>query len=94
MLEKIKLALRIDSDDLDEEIKDSIDAAKSDLKLSGVQEDKIDDSDSLIIMAIKIYCKADMSTDNVEAERYRKSYDMLKDHLCLSTDYSGGIKWR
>lgn len=91
MLEKIKLALRIDSDDLDEEIKDSIDAAKSDLKLSGVQEDKIDDSDSLILRAIKVYCKAEMSTDNVEAERYRKSYEMLRDHLCLSVDYTGDI---
>lgn len=91
MLEKIKLALRIDSDDLDEEIKDSIDAAKSDLKLSGVQEDKIDDSDSLIVRAIKVYCKAEMSTDNVEAERYRKSYEMLRDHLCLSVDYTGDI---
>ena len=92
MLEKIKLALRIDSDDLDEEIQDSIEAARADLKLSGVLEYKIDDSDSLIVRAIKVYCKAEFSTDNTEAERYRKSYEMLKDHLCLSTDYSGGIK--
>ena len=91
MLEKIKLALRIDSDDLDEEIQDSIEAAKADLKLSGVLEYKIDDSDSLIVRAIKVYCKAEMSTDNVEAERYRKSYEMLRDHLCLSVDYTGDI---
>lgn len=88
MLDKIKLGLRIDSNDLDDEIQDSINAAKADLKLCGVLEEKIDDTDSLILRAIKVYCKAEFSTDNSEFERYRKSYDMLKEHLCLSIDYT------
>lgn len=88
MLEKIKLSLRVDSDDLDEEIQDTIDACKLDLKLSGVVESKIVDTDSLIIRAIKTFCKAEFSSDNVEAKRYINSYNMLKNHLCLSTDYT------
>lgn len=88
MLDKIKLALRVDSDDLDDEIQDTIDAAKADLKLSGVLESKIIDTDSLILRAIKIYCKAEFSTDDKESTRYYDSYNMLKNHLCLSQDYT------
>lgn len=88
MLEKIKLALRIDDDILDEEIQDSIDAAKADLKLSGILESKIVETDPLIIRAIKTFCKIEFSTDDKEAERYRNSYEMLKDHLALSIDYT------
>ncbi|MBN1079273.1 head-tail connector protein [Clostridium botulinum] len=88
MLEKIKLALRIDSDSLDDDVQDTINAAKADLKLSGVLESKISDADSLIIRAIKVYCKAEYSTDDKEAIRYKEAYEMLKDHLCLSRDYT------
>lgn len=88
MLEKIKLSLRIDSDDLDEEIQDAIDSCKADLKLSGVLESKIVGGDSLILRAVKVFCKSEFSTDDREAERYRKSFQMLKDHLCLSVEYT------
>lgn len=88
MLEKIKLSLRVDSDDLDEEIQDTIDACKADLKLSGVLESKILGGDSLILRAVKVFCKSEFSTDDREAERYRKSFQMLKDHLCLSVEYT------
>lgn len=88
MLEKIKLALRVDSDDLDQEIQDVIDSCKADLKLSGVVESKIVDTDSLIIRAVKTFCKAEFTSDNTEAKRYINSYEMLKNHLCLSTDYT------
>ena len=88
MLEKIKLSLRVDSDDLDEEIQDTIEACKSDLKLSGVAESKIVDTDSLILRVVKTFCKAEFSSDNTEAKRYINSYNMLKNHLCLSIDYT------
>lgn len=88
MLDKVKLALRIDSNDLDEDLMDTIEAAKADLALSGVLTNKIIDTDSLIIRAIKVYCKAEYSTDDKEARRYKESYDMLKNHLCLSIDYT------
>ncbi|SHF16424.1 head-tail connector protein [Caloramator proteoclasticus] len=87
LLDKIKIALRIDGNDLDEEILDLIYAAKADLKLSGVLETKIVDTDPLIIRAITTYCKANSSSDNNEAERYQKSYEMIKNHLTLSQEY-------
>ncbi|WP_238899364.1 head-tail connector protein [Clostridium sp. YIM B02500] len=87
LIDKVKLALRIDDNSLDEEIQDAIDAAKADLKLSGILESKIDDTDPLITRAIKIFCKSEFSTDDSESARYRDSYDMLKTHLCLSSDY-------
>lgn len=90
MLEKVKLTLKIDDNSLNEDIKDTIDAAKQDLKLSGVLESKIVDTDSLIIRAIKIYCKAEYSTDDKEASRYLQAYEMLKNHMCLSVDYTVG----
>lgn len=88
MLDKIKLALRIDDDSLDEEIQDTIDAAKADLKLSGVLESKIVEDDPLIIRAIKTFCKYEFSTNDKEADRYKNSYEMIKIHLSLSIDYT------
>lgn len=88
MLEKIKLALRIDGNDLDSEIDDEIEAAKADLILSGVTKEKINDEDPLIIRAIKIFCKIEFASNEQEAERYRNCYEMLKSHLTLSADYT------
>lgn len=88
LLGKIKLALRIDTDDLDEEIQDTIDAAKADLKLCGVLENKIVDTDPLIIRAVKTFCKYEFSSDDKESAKYRLSYEMLRDHLSLSIDYT------
>lgn len=88
LLEKIKLTLRIDDNTLDADIQDTIEAAKLDLKLRGVSESKIVDTDALIIRAIKTYCKAEYSSDDKEADRYNKSYEMLRDHLTMSIDYN------
>lgn len=88
MLEKVKLALRIDDDSLDEEIQDAIDAAIADLRLSGVLENKLEETDPLIIRAVKTFCKYEFSTDDKESERYKNAYEMIKIHLTLSTDYT------
>mgnify|MGYP002537828825 CR=1 FL=1 len=86
MLERVKLALRIKSDKLDDEIADLIEACKVDLSLSGVR--KIEDTDPLIQQAIKLYCKANFGLDNKDSEKYQKSYDMLKISLSLCGDYN------
>lgn len=88
LLEKIKLTLRIDDNTLDADIQDTIEAAKLDLRLRGVSENKITEEDALIIRAIKTYCKAEYSSDDKEADRYTKSYEMLRDHLTMSIDYN------
>lgn len=60
MLEKVKVALRkVKVDAFDEEIKDIIAAARTDLVLAGVAKAKAkDDTDPLIIRAVILYAKA------------------------------------
>lgn len=86
MLESIKLALRIKSSVFDEEINDLIKAAKLDLSISGIKN--INEKDSLILQAVKTYCKANFSMDNKDSEKYQRSYEMLKQHLSLCGDYN------
>lgn len=86
MLNKIKLALRISTDIFDEELRDLIDACKSDLGLSGITN--VNEDDSLIKRAIILYCKANFGLENKDSEKYEKSYKLLKQHLSLSGDYN------
>lgn len=89
LLDDIKVAMRITTDMFDGELYDLIAAAKSDLKLSGVNSTKAeDDTDPLIKRAIITYAKANFGYDNPEAERFQQSYDMLKAHLTLSQEYT------
>lgn len=88
MLADVKTALRISHDALNGEIEDLIDAARHDLTLSGVSAEKAnEDFDPLIKRAVIVYVKANFLPDNVAAERFQKSYDMLKNHLTLAGDY-------
>ena len=88
MLETVKKALRISHNQLDGDISDIIEAARLDLSLSGVSSLKAnDDNDPLIKRAIIVYAKANTETDDAKADRYQKSYDMLKNHLTLAGDY-------
>jgi uncharacterized phage protein (predicted DNA packaging) len=91
MLQNIKDALRVNGDDLNTEISDLIDAAKADLILSGVNKDKVIDTDPLIKRAITVYCKAHFGYDDSKiVERFEQSYISLKHHLTLSTEYTVG----
>ena len=88
LLEDVKLALRITSSAFDPEVQDLIDVAKADLQLSGVHPNRLDEGDPLIRRAIITYAKANFGYDNPEAERFQRSYDMLKAHLTLSQEYT------
>ena len=85
LLTDIKDALRVSGTDLDSEIGDLISASISDLILSGIVN--YDTDDPLIKRAVVLYCKANFGWDNPEADRFQKSYDMLKAHLTMSADY-------
>ncbi len=90
LLDDIKAALRVNDTDLDGEILDLIEAAKADLILSGVHESKVnDDTDPLIKRAITVYVKAHFGYDDM-GERFAQSYESLKCHLALSTEYATG----
>ncbi len=92
ILADVKDALRVSGTDLDVEVADLIDAAKADLQLSGVHADKIVDTDPLIKRAIVVYCKAHFGYDDPKmSERFQESYNSLKHHLTLSTEYTEAV---
>lgn len=75
----------------DGEIKELISAARKELTEVGVLPCKAcDDSDPLTRRACILYVKAEFGLDNPDAERYRESFDLLKKHLSLSSEYIGG----
>lgn len=86
MLEKIKKSLRITHTSLDDEIRDLINAALADLRISGVVN--LLETDPLIIRAVTVYCKANFGLDNPNSEKYQASYESLKNHLSLSGEYN------
>jgi len=89
LLADIKNLLRIKNNAFDGEVSDLIDAAQSDLMLSGVSGDRaLDPRDPLVKRAISIYVKAHFGWDNPDAERLMQSYEMLKAHLTLSEEYT------
>jgi len=85
LLDEVKGVLRVSGTDFDTEVNDLIDACKLELSLSGVG--KVEETDALIKRAIILYCKANFGWDNQEFDRFQKSYDLLKAHLSLSSDY-------
>lgn len=88
LLDDIKTTLRVSHNALDNDISDLIEEARHDLMLSGVSSKKAnEDTDPLIKRAIKTYCKAEFTSDAREAERFKTSYNMLKNHLTLAGDY-------
>lgn len=86
LLEKIKKALRISHEHLDDEITDMIEACLLDLNISGVRV--INECDPLILQAVKVYCKANAGLNNDDSEKFQRSYNSLKTHLSLCGDYN------
>lgn len=88
MLDKVKLALRITTDDFDGELQDLIDACLLDLGIAGVTED--DTTNKLIIRAIITFCKMNFGDVNgVEmTDRLKASYDEQKAQLSMATGYT------
>ena len=87
----VRRYLRINHTHLDAEITDLIGAARADLLLGGILAEKVcNEEDFLIKRALMAYVKAEFGLDNDDAGKYRESYNMLKRHLQLSTEYTEG----
>lgn len=87
LLEKVKLSLRIrNSTKFDQDILDNIEGAKLDLLLAGIVNQK--ENDPLIIQAIKYYCRANVALDNKNSEKFKDSYESLKEKLSLIGEYT------
>lgn len=94
LLEKVKFAMRIDGNEHDDELSDSISTAKALLKEAGVVAEKIVDDDPLIRKAIITYCKSDFGTDAKDGEKFAWSFEEQKKLLSLLQNYTsagGGL---
>lgn len=85
MLEKVKLALKITTDDFNEELSDMIDACLLDLGIAGV--DKREITDALIIRAVCTYCRANWGSPS-DYDKLKASYDEQKAQLSMSGNYT------
>lgn len=85
MLEKVKLSLRVTTNEFDGEISDLINAACGDLGIVGVDADSAT-NDPLLLRAIITYCKANFGSPE-EYERLKASYDEQKSQLITCTGY-------
>lgn len=89
MLEKVKLALRISHKLLDEDIKETIDAARAEMKRSGISNLMAESNDDpLITRAIKTYCLTVYSNDSKMAEGYQVSWEYQLDNMRKSSSYN------
>lgn len=89
MLEQIKHEIGALDSYFDIEVNELIEAAKIDLKISGVV--KVDEEDSLIRRAISLYCRINFRGGTEDTERLERSYTSLVTHLALCNDYNGGV---
>jgi hypothetical protein len=82
---KVKVDLRISHNALDADILDSINACLQDLTIGGII--KVDESDPLILRAIKLYCRSVYEEDTAKAEAYKVRYDDMKACLQMAEGY-------
>jgi len=87
MLEKVKSALRLTTNDFDAELELLIGAALLDLGIAGV--DNREQTDSLIILAVTTYCKIHFGfPEKEEFDRLSRSYDEQKAQLGMASGYT------
>jgi uncharacterized phage protein (predicted DNA packaging) len=89
MLDKVKQALRISHNFLNNDIRDTIEAARAEMIRSGVSVKAANnDSDQLIVRAIKTFCLGIYESNQKLAEGYQKSWEYQIDNLRKSSSYA------
>ena len=93
MLDKVKLALLISTNDFDSELTDLIGAAFIDLNIGDVDPDKTvsTTTDPAIIRAVCCYCGYQFELLHGSIERsnaFKKSYDEQKAQMGMSSEYT------
>lgn len=84
-LAKVKLALRISTDEFDSEIIDLIEAGLADMGLAGVTQAVI--SDPLVRKAVITFCKLSFGEPD-DYDRLKASYDEQKAQLSMASGYT------
>lgn len=87
-LEKVKLAIRRSHNKLDSDLQDEIDACLADLRVAGIIY--ADETDPLILNAIKLYCRSLNTDEPAKAAEWQDRYDKLKACLMMAEGYG----WR
>ena len=83
--------LRITIDKFDGEINSLAEAAKTELTIAGVSEEKVNnEKDSMIVEAIVAYVKANFGYDSPDADSFRNIFELYKKRLTLSSAYRAG----
>lgn len=85
MLPKVKNALRVSADALNEELADLITAAQMDLGIAGVNVPT--EFDALVSKAVITYCKMSFGLPE-DYDRLKRSYDEQKAQLSTATGYT------
>lgn len=93
MLNRVKLALLISSNDFDSEINTLIGAACQDMGIAGVEGLTVNtfSNDDIIIRAIISYCgyQFELMHGTLDrSEAYKKAYDEQKAQLSMATNYT------
>jgi hypothetical protein len=85
MLEKVKVALKITTNDFDSELSDMINAAILDLGLAGIINTL--QTDALVIRAICTYCRLNWGSP-ADYDKLKASYDEQKAQMSMSSLYN------
>jgi len=94
MLDRVKLALLISSEDFDDELEDLIGGAVLDLNIAGVDDETTvsdNPTDKLVIRAIISYCGYHFELVHGTLDRadaFKRSYDEQKAQLGMATNYT------
>ena len=94
MLDRVKLALLISSEDFDDELEDLIGGAVLDLNIAGVDDETTvsdNPTDKLIIRAIISYCGYHFELVHGTLDRadaFKRYYDEQKAQLGMATNYT------
>ena len=86
-LEKVKRAIRVQTDVFDDELTDMIEAAKVDLGIAGVIVPST--LDEIVTRAICTYCKMNFGAPEPnDYDRFKSSYDEQKAQLVTASGYT------
>lgn len=85
ILTKIKTAIRVSHNKLDEDIQADIDACLADLRACGVVYAA--ENDPLIFNAVKLWCRSLYTDDPVKAAEWLRRYTAMKACLMMTEGY-------
>lgn len=85
LIEKVKLSLKVTTDDFDDEINGLINACIKDLEIAGITN--LDTTDALVVRAICTYARANWGSPS-DYDKLKESYDEQKAQMSMSADYT------